>query len=59
MDDLLEKHPGELMVLAFVAMGIAFLLAVVVVEWLGPIAGQPFAGLLDGAGWQAGEFPAR
>jgi hypothetical protein len=54
---ILEQHPGELMVLAFLLMGIAFLLGAVVVEALGPLAGQGYPGLVDGADWQAGRFP--
>ena len=59
MNQLLEKHPGELLALAFVAMGVAFVIGAVVVEMIGPIAGQTFGGpLLDGANWQQGLFPA-
>jgi hypothetical protein len=59
MKRLLENHPGELMVLVFVAMGIAFLMAAIVVEMLGGLGGVGYPGLIDGAGWQAGAFPPR
>jgi hypothetical protein len=54
---ILEQHPGELMALTFLLMGIAFLLGAVLVEALGPVAGQGFPGLVNGADWQAGRFP--
>jgi hypothetical protein len=55
---ILERHPGELMALAFLAMGVGILLGVVVVEMIAPGAGHGFGGLIDGSGWQAGQFPA-
>lgn len=58
MKRILEKHPGELMTLAFLAMGIAFVVGAVVVEMFGPVAGQSWAVLLDGADYQKGLFPA-
>jgi hypothetical protein len=45
------------MALTFLLMGIAFLLGAVLVEALGPVAGQGFPGLVNGADWQAGRFP--
>jgi hypothetical protein len=59
MNRLIEQHPGEIMVVAFVAMGVGFLLAAVVVEALGGLAGVGYPGLIDGASWQAATFPPR
>lgn len=59
MNKLLEKSPGEIFALTFLAMGIAFVLGVVAVEMIGPIAGQTFGGgIIDGADFQSGLFPA-
>lgn len=55
----IEEHPGELMVLGFLAMGLAFLAAVIVVEMLGGLGGVGYVGLIDGADWQSGLFPPR
>jgi hypothetical protein len=57
MKRILEKHPGELMVLAFLAMGVGFLLLVAVGELLSGLGGVGYPGLLDGADWQSGAFP--
>lgn len=59
MKQILEKHPGEVMVLVFVAMGLAFLTGAIVVEMLGGVAGVGYPGLIDGSSWQQGAFPPR
>ena len=59
MNRLLERHPGELMLLAFVLMGLAFMIGVAGGEALSGLGGQGHDGILDGSAWQAGVFPPR
>lgn len=59
MSRLTEKHPGELLVLFFIVLGISFVVAVSFMETTSGRAPRAYPGLVNGSHFQEGLFPPR